>query len=110
MPNNLVDEFDSVSNVIEYTRNPSSKKKKKKRKKRAEHDYAKKISPPALTQKDEYVSIDVGLCKHKKNCGRRLFSFPCLRRAKFKHTRIEHSSQMGEIDERMRLFPLAIVF
>ena len=54
--------------------------------------------------------LDVGLCKHKKNCGRRLFSFPCLRSAKFKYTRIEHSSQMGEIDERMRLFPLAIVF
>ena len=52
---------------------------------------------------------DVGLCK-QKNCGRRLFSFSCLRSAKFKYTRIEQSSQMGEIDERMRLFPLAIVF
>ena len=29
---------------------------------------------------------------------------------KFKYTRIEQSSQMGEIDERMRLFPLATVF
>ena len=29
----------------------------------------------------------------------------------FKHnTRIEQSSQMGEIDERVRLFPLATVF
>ena len=46
----------------------------------------------------------------KKFCGRRLFSFSCLRSAKFKYTRIEQSSQMGEIDERMRLFPLAIVF
>ena len=34
--------------------------------------------------------LDVGLCKH--------------------NTRIEQSSQMGEIDERVRLFPLAIVF
>ena len=28
----------------------------------------------------------------------------------FKYTRIEQSSRMGEIDERVRLFPLAIVF
>ena len=54
--------------------------------------------------------LDVGLCKHKKNRGRRLFSFSCLRSAKFKYTRIEQSSRMGEIDERVRLFPLAIVF
>ena len=46
--------------------------------------------------------LDVGLCKHKKNRGRRSFSFSCLRSAKFKYTRIEQSSQMGEIDERMR--------
>ena len=46
----------------------------------------------------------------KQFCGRRLFSFSCLRSAKFKYTRIEQSSQIGEIDERMRLFPPAIVF
>ena len=33
---------------------------------------------------------------------RRLFSFSCLRSAKFKYTQIEQSSQMAEIDERMR--------
>ena len=54
--------------------------------------------------------LEVGLCKHEKNCGRGLFNFSCLRSAKFKYTRIEQSSQMGEIDERVRLFPLAIVF
>ena len=53
--------------------------------------------------------LDIGLCKNKKNCGRRLFSFSCLRSAKFRYTRMEQSSQMGEIDERVRLFPLAIV-
>ena len=41
--------------------------------------------------------LDVGFC-----CGRRLFSFFVLRSAKFKYTRIEQSSQMGEINERMR--------
>ena len=54
--------------------------------------------------------LDVGLCKRKINCGRRLFSVSCLRSAKSRYTRIEQSSQMGEIDERMRLFPLTIVF
>ena len=54
--------------------------------------------------------LDVGLCKRKKNCGRRLFTFSCLRSAKSRYTRIEQSGQMGEIDERMRLFPLAIGF
>ena len=49
-------------------------------------------------------------CVNTKNCGRRLFSFPCLRSAKFKETRIEQSSRMREIDERMRLLPLANVF
>ena len=58
---------------------------------------------------DRYL-LDVGLCKRKKNCGRRLFNFSCLRSAKSRYTRIEQSCQMGEIDERMRLFPLAIVF
>ena len=44
-----------------------------------------------------------------RNCGR-LFSFSCLLSAKFKYTRIEQSSRMREIDERVRLFPLSIVF
>ena len=35
----------------------------------------------------------------------------CVNRsAKFKYTRIEQSSRMREIDERVRLVPLAIVF
>ena len=46
----MVDESDSVSDVIEYK---WPVEQKKKRKKPAEHDYAKKISPPAITQKDE---------------------------------------------------------
>ena len=72
---------------------------------------AKKISSPLLSHKrmNRYL-LDIGLCKNKKNCGRRLFSFSCLRSAKFRYTRMEQSSQMGEIDERVRLFPLAIVF
>ena len=37
-------------------------------------------------------------------------TFGCNNKAKFKYTRIEQSSRMGEIDERVRLFPLAIVF
>ena len=45
--------------------------------------------------------LDVDLCKHKK-LWEEIFSFSCLRSAKFKYTRIEQSSQMGEIDERMR--------
>ena len=49
MYNNLVDESDSVSDVLN-TRNLLSNKK---RKKLAEHDYAKKISPRAITKKDE---------------------------------------------------------
>ena len=57
---------------------------------------------------DRYV-LDVGLCKRKKNCGRRLFTVSCLRSAKSRYTRIEQSSQMGEIDERIQLFPLVIV-
>ena len=83
----------------------------KKKKKLAEHDYAKKISSPLLSHKrmNRYL-LDIGLCKNKKNCGRRLFIFSCLRSAKFRYTRMEQSSQMGEIDERVRLFPLAIVF
>ena len=36
--------------------------------------------------------LDVGLCKHKKIVGVNLFLY----------TRIEQSSQVGEIDERMR--------
>ena len=44
MPNNLVEESD-VSDVVEYN-SPVEKKKKKL----AEHDYAKRISPPVLTQ------------------------------------------------------------
>ena len=59
-------------------------------------------------KKMDRYSLDVGLCNHKKNCGSRLFSFSCLRSAKFEYTRIEQSSQMGEIDERMLLFPLTI--
>ena len=50
------------------------------------------------------------VCVNTKNCGRRLFSLSCLRSAKFKYTRIEQLSRMGETDERVRLFPLAIVF
>ena len=57
------------------TRNLLSKKKKLAEKKLAEHDYAKKISPPRIEQSSQY-------------------------------TRIEQSSRMGEIDERVRLFPL----
>ena len=52
----------------------------------------------------------MSVCVNTKNCGRRLFSFSYLRSVKFKYTRIEQSSRMGEIDERVRLFPLAIVF
>ena len=84
---------------------------KKKKKKYQQNMTTRKESHPLFSHKSIQVSIqDVGLCKHKKNCGRRLFSFPCLRSAKSKYTRIEQSSQMGKIDERMRLSPLTIVF
>ena len=53
--------------------------------------------------------LDVGLCKHKKIVGGDSSVFLAYK-AKFKYTRIEQSSRMGEIDERARLFPLAIVF
>ena len=58
----------------------------------------RKISHLLLSHKrmNRYL-LDVGLY-----CGRRLFSFSCLRSAKFKYTQIEQSSQMAEIDERMR--------
>ena len=49
---------------------------------------AKRLSPPFeyyLKRMNRY-QLDVGLRKHKKNCGRRLFSFSCLRSAKFKYT------------------------
>ena len=70
----------------------------------------KKISPPAITEKDEQVSVRCPLMLTQKNCGRSLFSFSCFRSAKFRYTQIQQSSQTGEIDERLRLFPLAIVF
>ena len=53
--------------------------------------------------------LDVGLCKHKKIVGGDSSVFLAYK-AKFKCTRIEQSSRMGIIDERVRLFPLAIVF
>ena len=55
--------------------------------------------------------LDVGLCKHKKNLWEKIIQFFVLTKREISiYTQIEQSSQMGEIDERMRLFPLAIVF
>ena len=54
--------------------------------------------------------LDVGLCKHKKIVGADYSVFLAYEARNLDILRIEQSSRMGEIDERVRLFPLAIVF
>ena len=56
--------------------------------------------------------LDVGLCKHKKNCGRRLFSFSCLRSVKSKHNVLGLNSRV-ECEKKTSVcdyFHLLIVF
>ena len=58
----------------------------------------RKIShlPVSHKRMNRYL-LDVGFC-----CGRRLFSFFVLTKREFQYTRIEQSSQMGDINECMR--------